>query len=247
MPKERISFEELDRYISALGDAKDVEQIIEILQKQVKALGFEKMAYWLRWHKQETKEPIILSTYPEDFLKHYAANDFQSHDMVGRFSNEKNTPFKWSDIAKELPVTRMQKALFADSSSVGLKSGGSIPIHGPHNMKATLSVASDIPGKEFDELFNYSRHELHLLAAYAHEKIAAVGLDSAEKSANLSSRETEILTWASRGKTYWEISVILNIQEDTVKKHMQNIFMRLGASNSLHAASKGIVHGLILP
>ncbi len=242
-----MSFEELDRYISALGDAEDIDHIIRVLQKQVKRLGFEKMAYWLRWHKQEAKEPIILSTYPQKFLDHYVANDFQCHDMVGRFSNEKNTPFKWSDISKELTITRMQKVLFDDSSSVGLRSGGSIPIHGPHSMKATLSVASNISEKEFDDLFNYHRHELHLLAAYAHEKIASLGMSEVEKQFRLSSRETEILKWVARGKTYWEISTILSIQEDTVKKHMNNIFVRLGVSNSRHAISKGIVYGLILP
>ncbi|MCA9466317.1 MAG: LuxR family transcriptional regulator [Nitrospira sp.] len=240
-------FEELDQYITSLQTTTNVDDIVRILQSQIEQLGFSKMTYWLRWHRHNTKRPVLLSTYPEAFLDHYAENDFQSHDMVGRFSNEKNTPFTWSDIAKELPITRKQKILFADSSAVGLRSGGSIPFHGPRAVKATFSVANDVQTKEFDDLFNRHRHLLHLIGAYAHERIMQLGLDTPKPPLELSSREIEILLWAARGKTYWEISMILSIQEDTVKKHAQNIFTRLGASNMPHAVCKALIHGLINP
>lgn len=247
MPKSRITFEELDNYIAAINAATDLDEILDILQKQVSAFGFGKLTYWLRWPSQETKRPIFISTYPVEFIDHYLENDYQTHDMVGRLSAEKNTPFTWSDIEKELKITRMQEQIFADSSSVGLKSGGSIPIHGPHQIKATFSIANDANSAEFEKLFNYHRHELHILATYAHEKIMGLALEQPLAHLELSSREIEILTWVARGKTYWEIGVILSIQEDTVKKHMQHICQKLSVSNSAHAVSKAVIHGLIIP
>ncbi len=39
----------------------------------------------------------------------------------------------------------------------------------------------------------------------------------------LSEREMEVLRWAKIGKSNWEVSVILNISECTVKFHMRNM------------------------
>jgi len=243
----RLTFEELDNYLSAIRRASELDQIIDILHRQINIFGFEYFTYWLRWADTEEREPVFLSTYPDKFIEHYIANDFQSHDMVGRYSMQKNTPFRWTDISKIMPITKMQKVLFDDSQSVGMKSGGSVPIHGPNQTQATFSVCSNISDKEFNELFNYHHHELHIIATYAHEKIMELDLHSGINDVSLTSRETEILTWVSRGKTYWEIGLILKIQEDTVKKHMQRIFRLLQVHNSTHAVAKAIINGLIIP
>ncbi len=45
----------------------------------------------------------------------------------------------------------------------------------------------------------------------------------------LSAREAEILLWVAQGKSNFETSVILNISAATVKKHLENIYAKLGA------------------
>ena len=247
MQKQRITFDELESYIRAIDRATDLESILNILQKQIEIFGFNRMTYWVRWPSFETKKPVFISTYPDVFINHYLENDFQSHDMVGRLSNEKNTPFAWSHIEDTFEVTRMQKVLFDASQSVGMKAGGSIPIHGPLQIKATFSVTNDLSQKDFDELFLFHRHELHILATYAHEKIMSFGIDDPIRNINLTARETEILAWVARGKTYWEIGEILSIQEDTVKKTMFNLFKKLNVSNKSHAVAKAVIYGLIIP
>jgi DNA-binding NarL/FixJ family response regulator len=44
----------------------------------------------------------------------------------------------------------------------------------------------------------------------------------------LTEREAEVLLWVAQGKTNGEISTILGTAENTVKKHLQNIFEKLG-------------------
>jgi DNA-binding NarL/FixJ family response regulator len=44
----------------------------------------------------------------------------------------------------------------------------------------------------------------------------------------LTAREAEVLLWVAQGKTNPEISTILGAAENTVKKHLQNIFEKLG-------------------
>lgn len=54
----------------------------------------------------------------------------------------------------------------------------------------------------------------------------------------LSQREREVLKWLNRGKTSWDISMILNISERTVNYHVGNIMRKLGVNSRLHAVSE---------
>jgi DNA-binding NarL/FixJ family response regulator len=48
------------------------------------------------------------------------------------------------------------------------------------------------------------------------------------KSLGLTDREAEVLLWVSQGKSNGDIGIILGMAEKTVKKHMGNIFEKLG-------------------
>lgn len=243
----RSTFDEIDTFLSALNDCKDIDSTISRLTKQMEIMGFEKSAYWLRWPQTPEKPSIILSTYPEEFVENYKEQDYGAHDMVGRLATNSNSPFAWDDIKDRYEITKKQHIIFGESSSVGLKEGGSVPIHGPNMTKATFSVASNLPEKEFKDLFAFHRHEIHLLATGAHERLMQLGLGPLDHIKPLTARETEIILWISRGYTYGQISEKLLIEDDTVKKHMQSIFRKLGASNGPHAAVIAIVNGLIVP
>ena len=53
----------------------------------------------------------------------------------------------------------------------------------------------------------------------SHEPLLVLGLTD---------REAEVLLWVAQGKTNAEIAAILGAAENTVKKHLQNIFEKLG-------------------
>ncbi len=244
---QRLTFEEIESKILDLDMCENLDQILSVLQEQIRFFGFDTFTYWLRWPTSDGQEPLFISTYPEQFIERYISKGYQSHDMVGRFSQHSNTPFQWSSIEKRYPITKGQTLIFDDSVAMGMISGGSIPIHGPNQIEATFSVASDLQTKEFDDIFFKVRHELHIIATYAHERILKLGLHESTQDLSLTIRETDVLTWVARGKTYWEIGQILGIKEDTVKKFMQRIFNLLNVSNNTHAVSKAIINGLIIP
>uniref|UniRef100_UPI00384ACE79 helix-turn-helix transcriptional regulator n=1 Tax=Brenneria izbisi TaxID=2939450 RepID=UPI00384ACE79 len=62
-----------------------------------------------------------------------------------------------------------------------------------------------------------------------------------------SHRENEILYWASMGKTYPEIAMILDIKISTVKFHIGNVVKKLGVLNAKHAIRLGVELQLIKP
>ncbi len=61
----------------------------------------------------------------------------------------------------------------------------------------------------------------------------------------LSPREKEVITWLKKGKSSWDISIILCISERTVNFHIKNIMQKLNAVSRTHAVAKAIEVGLI--
>lgn len=244
---KRSTVDEWELFLARIASAKTVEEVMSFMHARMNYLGFQKSAYWLRWSNDSRDEPILMTTYPEHYVDHYIKQDYAAHDMVGSISMNSNRPFGWREIEQTREVTYKQKIIFHDSSSVGLKEGASVPIHGPNLMKATFSVSSDLPKKEFLELFKYHQHEIHILSVAAHEKMIELGLGQKTKIESLTEREREVILWIARGLTYVEIGDKLFIQSDTVKKHLQSIYRKLNVSNGPHAASVAIINGIIAP
>jgi len=48
------------------------------------------------------------------------------------------------------------------------------------------------------------------------------------QSLGLTNREAEVLLWVAQGKSNGDIAILLGMAEKTVKKHMTNIFNKLG-------------------
>jgi DNA-binding NarL/FixJ family response regulator len=52
-----------------------------------------------------------------------------------------------------------------------------------------------------------------------------------EQALGLTAREAEVLLWVAQGKSNPEIGSILGAAENTIKKHLQNIFEKIGVDN----------------
>ena len=61
----------------------------------------------------------------------------------------------------------------------------------------------------------------------------------------LTRREKDVLTWASEGKSAWEIGVILSISERTVKFHLSNIYRKFEVSTRAQAIVHALRNGLL--
>jgi len=63
--------------------------------------------------------------------------------------------------------------------------------------------------------------------------------------AGLTAREVEILGLVAAGKTNREIAEALVISDHTVRRHLQNIFVKIGVSSRAAATAFAFQHGLI--
>ena len=60
----------------------------------------------------------------------------------------------------------------------------------------------------------------------------------------ISAREREVLSWLAEGKSNTEIAFLLGISPGTVKKHLENIYNKLGVENRHAAALLAVRRGL---
>jgi DNA-binding response OmpR family regulator/DNA-binding CsgD family transcriptional regulator len=72
------------------------------------------------------------------------------------------------------------------------------------------------------------------------ESVVVVEEAVLQKTLAISSRESEVLLWVSRGKSNREIGEILTISPRTVDKHIAQIFAKLGVANRASAAARAV-------
>ena len=87
-----------------------------------------------------------------------------------------------------------------------------------------------------------------VLAALITARLARVARSAIwPKQVGLREREVETLTWAARGKTFWEIGEILGLSKRTVEFHLDNARRKLGVATRTQALIKAATGHLIHP
>ena len=86
---------------------------------------------------------------------------------------------------------------------------------------------------------------VHLRRRYIPEKIA-IELAEHFTEDDLSEREVEVLREVARGTSNKAIASHLSISEATVKAHLKNAMLKLGASDRTHAVNIAMTRGFLL-
>ena len=58
--------------------------------------------------------------------------------------------------------------------------------------------------------------------------------------ARLTAREWEVLEWVAEGKTNKEIARVLWLAPSTVRKHLENVYLKLGVSTRTGAVARAL-------
>jgi two-component system NarL family response regulator len=118
--------------------------------------------------------------------------------------------------------------------------GGDEDIFRAFQAGARAYLLKDIKGADFIQAIK---------SVHAGQRVLSpeVALRLAERipRSELSSRELEILTLISKGKSNKEIAQILSISDGTVRVHASNIFSKLGCSDRAQAVSEAFHRGII--
>ncbi|AUX94690.1 helix-turn-helix transcriptional regulator [Mixta gaviniae] len=222
--------------------------------RKLQQFGDLKYAYMVL-NKKNPADMVIISNYPSEWVDIYKENNFQQIDPVVIASFTRIAPFSWDEnitINTELNFSK----IFNLSKNYKIVNGHTFILHDYYNNLALLSILMNENGvNETEAIVKEHEDKLQMLLIKVHDKIISLyrELDSstaAKKQLSkdiFSPRENEILYWASVGKTYQEIALILGIKVSTVKFHIGNVVKKLGVMNAKHAIRMGVELQLIKP
>lgn len=235
----------LESFLDQMTAASDLEMVKTLLSAEIQSRGFEHFAYVQLRPPRGSRQRIYIGTYPASWSAYYREMDLQIHDPVYSYAADSMRPFLWSDVRQKHELPTAEKMVFAPAADIGLRAGGGIPIHGPRGASATLHVADDSANEAFAKRFYEHRLALPLIASTTHETIARLTAEGVPLDVQFTARQKEILLWAIRGKTNWEIGTILGIKEDTVRQHMMKISSILDARNRAQATALAVTHHIV--
>ncbi len=179
--------------------------------------------------------------YPAQWMKLYAEKELYSADPIVRHNIISERSFFWDEATRKT-TDKEDLSFMSLAGDFGLRYGVAAGLTKKNG--GLMSVFSfSGAGNRFKE-----RHKeiLNTLVPHVHTALERVCTLEKKKGMDLSAREREVLAWVKEGKTNWEISMILDISERTVKFHVQNIEHKLNAVNKAHAIALAMEQGLVV-
>ncbi|UVK96616.1 autoinducer binding domain-containing protein [Pseudomonas sp. B21-048] len=217
-------------------------ELFNELTKITCSLGFEFCSYGLKTHAPLTPPHYFLfSNYPSAWEKKYVTEDYFSQDPTVEHGLTRSTPLRWCAEQQHQSL-----AFWEEARHYNLNHGWCLSSQREHNTTGLLSVSR---ADEYISTAELESKEVKLiwLTQLVHESMTRFLSEKPipEQYKPLTAREKETLKWTAMGKTYVEISIILNIDTRTVKFHVVNSMRKLQASNKTEAAVKASLMGLL--
>jgi DNA-binding CsgD family transcriptional regulator len=184
---------------------------------------------------------LININYPNEWLKIYKENDFNKIDVIVQNHFTHFTPQYWDFTYKKFKQSPKIASLASD---FGIIHGYTFGMR-PFGFCKTASLYS------FSGKFNtYDSRVISILQTVVpHIHLASSRIVEERRiecnKKVLSRRENEVLKWLKRGKSSWDISVILEIGESTVNFHIYNIMKKLDVVNRPQAIAVATHLGLL--
>jgi DNA-binding CsgD family transcriptional regulator len=222
---------------------QDLEETLRAIAADV---GVSHIAY-VRFAPDKSSDASLLAamvTYSVPWQHRYFEKQYVLIDPVIANGSKAVLPFDWEELASEDPVVQ---AFFMDALNYGVgRNGISIPVRNRRGAYAVVSFSSNHSRREWQEFKKTNMVKLQLISVLI-DSAASVNLKLSSPPVKLSKREEQCLIWAARGKTYQDISDILNISFGSVKSYLDTARHKLNCINLTHAVAVAIASGLIPP
>lgn len=183
---------------------------------------------------------VINIDYPEEWLGIYGGSQLYFKDPI-ILQNFRNQGSQLWEETYALYSESLSPDFVGMARDFGLCHGVS---GGLFDSRTGLSTIFTFSGRE-RVFFDHQKKIMEFLAPHLHQALVRIYRESQAPGEPLSKREMEVMRWIKEGKTNWEISMILNISERTVKFHVQNIEKKLNAVNKAHAIAIALDQDLV--
>lgn len=238
---------ELDRFLEQTDGIAQSEKLFELLSAFALNFDCPWIAYGpltpdLKISKRVRQDSPIMLNYPDEWQERYFKMGYDRIDPITKKSRTGADAFRWSEVYKDASTTESERRVLDEAAMFGLRSGVTVPLHGPATSFRIMSFAQH----RDQEFQNRTITYLQLAALHFHLRVTNLENSGADNQVPiLSLREKECVLWTARGKSSWEIGVILGISGNTVNFHLKNAMRKLDASSRTAAAVKAVNIGII--
>jgi DNA-binding CsgD family transcriptional regulator len=240
-----IFSEAFEDAIDGVETITSIEQLEVYVRKLLQPYGLENAVYHaVKVPGQERLNPVLVLTYPAEWVRHYVAEDYFQIDPVVLRARNAVLPVDWDTLDRS-PI-RVRK-LFGEARDAGVgRRGVTFPVRGPSGDSALFSITSNISEREWAQLKRSYMRDFQLIANFVHTRVMdLLNVDVDPVPIEISARQRECLQWASHGKTNDEIGAILGISERVVRFHMEGCRHKLGSVNRTQAVARAAALRLI--
>lgn len=235
-------FDRVDRFIKEVRELETEEQLGDALHAVTCDLG---CCYYALTHHvdvRQSRAAIRIHNYPRNWVEWFDSQSLGTSDPVRRASSLTSIGFAWSRLPDLISLTAKDRMVLELACKRGIGDGFTVPAHVPGEAHGSCSFACR-SGDSFPE-----QHVplLQLAGAFAFEAARRMGRkDVSQEPVRLTDRQRECVVWTARGKSDWEIGMILGISEETVAEHLRHARERYGVGKRTLVAIHALFDGHI--
>jgi LuxR family transcriptional regulator/LuxR family quorum-sensing system transcriptional regulator CciR len=180
--------------------------------------------------------------YPEQLVVRYVAERLYRDNPLLVHGQQTPEPFYWSDVLANAELDAGEQAFIEAMRAADFGEGIGIQVFGPNGRNGYFGLGLAAGVERVDSSV---MHDFHWVCQLAHLRYCALLVPTLGAQPILSPRESEVLVWVARGKSNAAIASILGISAHTVDAHLRRIYLKLGVSDRVSAAVRGLGVGLI--
>ena len=214
--------------VKAVANADDLAAAMTAVTEQ---LGFQ---YFAVTHHVDivaaSGNAIRLHNYPARWADYYDGNSLGVSDPVHRASHVTSVGFPWSRMSEMIPLTTEDRRVLAMGRDEGIGDGFTVPAHVPGEARGSCSFANEA-GRPMPQEMLLMAQLAGMFAFEGARRLWSIrGHLPMPPRPVLTDRQRDCVLWVARGKSDWEISLILGVGEETVARHIKQACERYGVN-----------------
>lgn len=228
--------------LNALLSIESENDLFKQVAGIAKAMGFEYCAYGIQMPVPISRPSVAMfNNYAPQWQECYNTRGYLQIDPTVQHAFKSSLPIVWSNSLFE-PARDM----WEEARKYGLCFGWAQAARDASGSVGLLTLARSVEQLSASELYE-NQAKMVWLAQYAHVAMTRLLIPklAPETQIVMTAREKEVLRWTAEGKTAYEISQILAVSERTINFHINNVVLKLGASNKTQAAVKAAALGML--
>jgi LuxR family quorum-sensing system transcriptional regulator CciR len=234
-------FDRVDAFVRDVRKLDSEGELAGAMDEIVTDLGFRYFALTHHVDLNRSNAAIRIHNYPAGWEEWFDEQELGTSDPVHRASVITSVGFAWSRLPEMIALTEEDQKILERARAHGIGDGFTVPAHVPGEAHGSCSFAC-VTGERFAE---ENLALLQLVGAFSFETARRLHRARNTEPVRLTDRQREVVIWAARGKSDWEIGRILKISEATVGEHMRHAGQRYGVSKRMLIAVNALFDGTI--